>query len=281
MARTFLLTWNPNLWPDLDYEDVLHKIERKGRYKIKWSCGKSKQIHKGDRIFMVRLGVGVTPKGIFASGKVISEEPEEGTHWKYKNKVCNYVDIQLEQIIDPEKEDNSILNMEMLKERVSDKLRIWNPQQSGTEIPNNIALILEHVWKEFRPIGQTLPDDAARDIEGYRAEENAGTEGGKKKRLVNYYERKPALRMKAIEHYGTVCKVCGFDFMATYGERGKGYIDVHHLVPISRLKKETKVNPITDMTVLCANCHRMIHRNKDDVLSVDELKRIWEERIKN
>ncbi|EPR65481.1 hypothetical protein ADICYQ_5402 [Cyclobacterium qasimii M12-11B] len=31
-------------------------------------------------------------------------------------------------------------------------------------------------------------------------------------------------------------------------------------------------SPAEDLTVLCANCHRMVHRRKDIVLSLEELK---------
>ncbi len=31
-----------------------------------------------------------------------------------------------------------------------------------------------------------------------------------------------------------------------------------HLCPVSSLANDTKVNPQTDMTVVCSNCHRML-----------------------
>src|SRR5205807_269878 len=32
------------------------------------------------------------------------------------------------------------------------------------------------------------------------------------------------------------CEVCRFDFRATYGERGTGFIEGHHKVPLSQLE---------------------------------------------
>jgi 5-methylcytosine-specific restriction enzyme A len=113
----------------------------------------------------------------------------------------------------------------------------------------------------------------ASDLEALRAEEEY-FEGTKTQRLVNHYERDKNLRAAAVEHHGVTCKVCGFDFEQIYGERGKGYIEVHHLCPVSTLGEETKVDPKTDMTVLCSNCHRMIHRRKDDVLTPEELSKL-------
>ena len=66
--------------------------------------------------------------------------------------------------------------------------------------------------------------------------------------------------------------VCDFDFTKFYGKRGEGYIEVHLLTPVSKLEQKRKIDPEAEMTVLCANCHRMIHRRKDDVLALDELK---------
>ncbi len=97
-------------------------------------------------------------------------------------------------------------------------------------------------------------------------------EGAAKKRFTNYYERNPKLRAAAIACHGTKCMVCGFDFGEAYGRQGSGYIEVHHLRPVSSLKEKTHVNPRTDMAVVCSNCHRMIHRRKSSVLSLEELK---------
>ena len=36
--------------------------------------------------------------------------------------------------------------------------------------------------------------------------------------------------------------------------------------------KEVEVNPETDLIVLCANCHRMVHRKKGMTLTIEELK---------
>lgn len=102
--------------------------------------------------------------------------------------------------------------------------------------------------------------------------ENEYFEGQKKSRLSNFYERNPKLRLAAIKIHGLVCKICGFNFNDFYGEHGIGFIEVHHLKPVSTLEISTKLSPENDMTVVCSNCHRMLHRNKDIVLTPAELK---------
>lgn len=117
----------------------------------------------------------------------------------------------------------------------------------------------------------TLEPVVASDLDSLRVEEGY-FEGTKTKRFVNHYERDKSLRAAAVEYHGVICKVCRFNFEEAYGERGKDYIEVHHLRPVSSLGKETRVDHKTDMTVLCSNCHRMIHRRKDHVLTPEELR---------
>lgn len=74
-------------------------------------------------------------------------------------------------------------------------------------------------------------------------------------------ERSPKLRRDAKRIHGSVCKVCGFDFARRYGPVGAGYIEAHHLVPMASLKgRPTELDPATDFTVVCSNCHSMLHR---------------------
>lgn len=55
------------------------------------------------------------------------------------------------------------------------------------------------------------------------------------------------------------CEVCGFDFEAAYGRLGRGFAECHHTIPLSELTGRT-TSRLQDFAVLCANCHRMIHR---------------------
>lgn len=100
------------------------------------------------------------------------------------------------------------------------------------------------------------------------------SEGKPTKYYTTRYERNPVNRREAIRIHGTKCMACGFDFEKAYGELGKDYIEVHHIVPLASRNEEIQVNPATDLIVVCANCHRMIHRKRDHVLSLEELKEI-------
>jgi predicted HNH restriction endonuclease len=98
------------------------------------------------------------------------------------------------------------------------------------------------------------------------------TEGGRKVMISTRVERDPGLRGAAIRIHGTSCIVCGFVFAEVYGDWGEGYIEVHHLEPLGETSGDRKTSPERDLVVVCANCHRMIHRRRDIALSVDELR---------
>lgn len=117
------------------------------------------------------------------------------------------------------------------------------------------------------------PTDILFDIESEIAEETiTRSEGAARYSYSKRYERDPVSRRKAIEIHGCVCLICGFDFELTYGERGKGFIEIHHTKPLSEVDGEADIDPRTDLFPVCSNCHRMLHRRKNDVLSISEMK---------
>lgn len=115
------------------------------------------------------------------------------------------------------------------------------------------------------------------DLEAEQIEEGRGIEGNVKYYYGKRYERDSKNRRLAVKEHGLNCYACGFNFEKAYGKRGKDFIEIHHINPLSTLEEAIEVNPKTDLVPLCANCHRMIHRRKDNILSVDELKELIEE----
>ncbi|MDF7826624.1 HNH endonuclease [Pontiellaceae bacterium B12227] len=98
-------------------------------------------------------------------------------------------------------------------------------------------------------------------------------EGRTREVQVNAYERNRVARKKCIEHHGSSCAVCDFDFEEVYGEIGEGFIHVHHLKEIASRKKEYLLNPITDLRPVCPNCHAMIH-SKKKAIPIFKMKKI-------
>ena len=94
--------------------------------------------------------------------------------------------------------------------------------------------------------------------------------------LANHYkrERNRPLRQKKLDSVRRAgkliaCEVCEFDFEVAYGELGHDYIEVHHVLPLHASGPvQTKLR---DLALLCANCHRMLHRARP-WLTPDQLR---------
>jgi 5-methylcytosine-specific restriction enzyme A len=78
-------------------------------------------------------------------------------------------------------------------------------------------------------------------------------------------ERNPTAAKQAKKFHGTRCQACDLDFVERYGAIGKGFIEAHHLRSIASLEEGVAVtyDLANDFAVLCANCHRMIHKSDD------------------
>ena len=108
-------------------------------------------------------------------------------------------------------------------------------------------------YNETVPIGSGLHEE----------DEEATTllEDLRKFRQHKRIERNANLVKEVKRIQGYTCRLCGFNFETTYGDIGHHFIEAHHLTPISELKgKAVLLDPAIDFTVLCSNCHRMLHR---------------------
>ena len=119
--------------------------------------------------------------------------------------------------------------------------------------------------------------DAKKKAEKIQRSKEEFTEGNVVESHYDRRERDHNARMVCIEHYGCKCAICGFDFEAKYGEVGKEFIEVHHIVPISSIEGEHDVDPITDLIPVCSNCHSMLHRRRPQPYSPSEVKEMIEQ----
>lgn len=125
----------------------------------------------------------------------------------------------------------------------------------------NGAITLMLTLLDVEDTGAGLPDELP-DNEGER-------------RLVvsARYERNPVNRALCLLHKGYVCSVCGFDFGRVYGEIGKNYIEVHHVMPVSLMGPDYHFDVDRDMVPVCSNCHSMLHR-RNPPYTVGELQAV-------
>ena len=161
-----------------------------------------------------------------------------------------------------------------------------DPSYTGKGLDAGSKLDLE-VWGEFAsdPIGcdvrirhQIAADvDAiiSSNVTGLSDEDEEFPEGRLLTRLHKTRERNTAAVQKKKGHVLRVtgrlrCEVCGFDFRDTSGELGEGFAECHHTLPLAQLA-ESESTRLQDLAIVCANCHRMIHRSKP-IASIKEMQ---------
>ncbi len=135
----------------------------------------------------------------------------------------------------------------------------WTPQASGVLISTEFEEELERVWAKH--IGASSLGSVFVD-EGITA-----FEGEEKMCFIRHRKREQKLRDAKLnqvreEFRGRlICEVprCGFDFEATYHQTGHDYAQVHHLKPLSDRTRPSETR-LSDLAIVCANCHVMIHR---------------------
>ena len=159
-----------------------------------------------------------------------------------------------------EQVDREELSLEKLKQQ-----GLKSAPQGPIRISDELAQFLD----------QYIKDDYEEEIFPESSLPKDSYEGALQQTIVNRYERSSIARQRCIEHHGCKCCICGFDFKDTYGEIGKDFIHVHHIVPLNQIGKEYIVDFKNDLIPVCPNCHAMLHRKiNGNEVSVDELKRL-------
>jgi 5-methylcytosine-specific restriction protein A len=147
-----------------------------------------------------------------------------------------------------------------------------DPRYTGYGLPH-VAAGDQEVWDEFhddRPrltrVSGAIRQLVARGDAALQAEddeEESAPEGRLLYRLHVRRERNQRLvaqrKARSLKEFGSLaCEVCGFDFADVFGSQGDGFIECHHRIALSLgLERRTSQN---DLALVCANCHRMLHR---------------------
>lgn len=122
----------------------------------------------------------------------------------------------------------------------------------------------------FEDVASAMPNAKAEDEqrEVYPRCEN-------RKRVASHIhrERSKLLAAECKIRDGYKCQVCGLRYADEYGRLGREFAEAHHLVPLGKLRENVRTR-IEDLTTVCANCHRMLHRMKGQRDDTKELKTI-------
>ena len=173
-------------------------------------------------------------------------------------KLCNFLRL------DPEYKGEGLSRGSKLDEQ------IWN--NFANDIPS-----LQKIANSIRfAIAEVPPPSDFEEAEIDEDEEFS--EGRLLSQLHKRRERNPQLvkkkKKQVIKEKGRLaCEVCGFDFYEHYGNLGRGFAECHHNTPLSDLTQATP-RKISDLTIVCANCHRMLHRARP-WKTVEELKELY------
>ena len=142
--------------------------------------------------------------------------------------------------------------------------QVWKELAADRALVNRLAMQLRESSKSSEATQEVGEED-----------EDEFPEGRILYRVHRRRERSRVLaaKMKSrwLKRYSKLaCLACGFDFEETYGPRGRGYIECHHVVPVSELQSGARTR-VEDLIPVCSNCHKMLHRTRP-WLSIVQLK---------
>lgn len=254
----YLLTWNPKNWQWNDLPHTALQLANGLPVEQRWSCGNSRSIALGSRVFLLRQGV--EPKGIVAAGWV-TKEPFPAPHWDTvraaRGEQAFFIMFAADALLNPE--HSPPLDVRIVTSGLLAEVQVDAPA-SGNSIPDAVAVALSEAWaahlgEEDQGLGKGDPELGAM-------------EGEQKRRFVSHRARERTLRQAKLEQTRAAsrdgrirCQVpgCNFDFEAVYGSVAAGFAHVHHLRPLAEATAPT-VTKLDDVAVVCANCHAVIHR---------------------
>ncbi|WP_223915878.1 HNH endonuclease [Arthrobacter sp. NicSoilC12] len=281
-----ILVWNPDEWNDWTYPAVLEEVAETGRHLASWDVGTSLDSDAGNAagsaagtdawlVLQGRHGRGLIGHGVIVSQRPVPrvQAPDSasaaqtgvpadsppGTQPGAQGASQLYIQVDFDALLPAGDQIPTVV----LAEAVPgiDWEALHGP---ALAVDPAVETLLRGLWDEFgpvpadptQPVPGTVPAVAVTRVE------------------VNKYEHSPDARRVCVAHHGTSCAACGFSFEIAYGEIGKDFIPVHHLVPVSQLGSGYELDPITDLVPLCANCHAMAHHGVRTPRSVAELRRI-------
>ena len=269
---TYILTWNPEkwTWPPEDYAEEVSVTGRGKLFPTGWSCGNTRSIVSGDRVFLFRQH---TQKGIIGSGFATSNV-YEGERWNpsRKRKKQLRVDYKSDTLLPVEQR----LPVEELM--TADLGVPWkNLRASGMRVPDENSPRLDKLWqRHLIQIGRNATESIELPEELPRRKY---VEGATRRVIVDAYERSLKARRRCLEYYGSRCVVCDFSFGEAYGDIGEG-IHVHHLRDLASIGRSYRIDPIKGLCPVCPNCHAMLHQTKP-AMTIEALREIVRQHKRN
>jgi len=164
-----------------------------------------------------------------------------------------------------------------------------DPGYSGKGLSAGSKLDQE-VWKEFASDRDRLARTAwairanskhfpfkAEGLKAIDREEEEFVEGKILTALHRLHERNRKAvgnkKRSVLESTGALaCEICGFDFSQVYGDIGEGFAECHHRPALSDLRYGVKTR-LSDLAIVCSNCHRMLHQTRP-WMTIERLRKL-------
>ncbi len=231
-------------------QDEMEGVERAAsrRRSVRWKV--PKEARRGDEAAVFLRG-----QGFFGLGRIASQPSANRTR---RGSYVASVD-SLEVFPKPVPES-----------RVSWRVPEWSwlsYPRSYTTPPAEVAARLRSLFQRYRP--DEIPDVDELEVEEGDPHLRTHLVRERNRSLI---ERKKRSVLKRRGRLG--CEVCGLDFHEVYGARGEGFCEVHHLAPLAS-SSDGKRTALSDLAIVCSNCHRMLHRG--ELIPLRRLKKIVSE----
>jgi 5-methylcytosine-specific restriction enzyme A len=153
------------------------------------------------------------------------------------------------------------------KHPIGDKVRLDGIKEELTQ-----CWLLASNRNEFTDY-YAAPTDNIESSSKISAPENSFWEGSKYQVLMTGYERSDNARKQCLDFHGFVCAVCDFNFLHKYGDIGRDFIHVHHLVRMADRPTPYQINGADELRPVCPNCHAMLHK-RIPPFGIEEMKEI-------
>lgn len=122
------------------------------------------------------------------------------------------------------------------------------------QVPNHLAV---KVWRTVRGLPSKAVD---KRMEGMVTESRS-----------KY--RDPALRSAALALANGKCTGCEKNYRRVAGGKGEKCLVVHHKKQLKDTDQPVETR-VSDLAVVCANCHMIIHGNRDKALTIAQLRKL-------
>src|SRR5689334_1083747 len=135
---TYLLTWNPDKSDWTDFDEAVAATQAGHLWRDSRSCGGTKRIARGDRLFLHRQGP--DDPGLIGHGYALGK-PEYHRHWdpekRAKRQDALFVDVDFDFL-----SKRSVIARRELLQPPLNSVR-WDTQSSGITINEEVAARLD------------------------------------------------------------------------------------------------------------------------------------------